>query len=437
MDDTTLGMVLLGLDDFELTAAEQHDGEVWLHVQTTARAVICPACCELAVMHNRRITTARDMPVGDRPARLVWSKRVWRCTTPWCARVTWTERQPDVLLPRMVMTERARRHACREVGRGHTVADLARRYGVGWDTIMAAVIDHGSRLVDDPVRTADVTALGVDETSFLAASYTAKRRTQFVTGLVDLHRGRLLDIVDGRAGSAVTAWLSAREDGWLSAVERVSLDPHRGYYNALVGGLDCPTVVVDAFHVVRLANAMVDDVRRRIQQEQLGHRGRTGDPLYGIRRLLLTGAERLNTTGRQRLGDGLAAGDPDAGVWYAHHCKELVRSVYRADGAAEAADRLEEFFADADAVDDIPELTRLARTLRRWQPEVLAYWDTDGLTNAASESVNALIKRIKRIGHGFRNKANYRLRLLLFCGGVDWQDAPTASIRGRSPRLAG
>ena len=66
---------------------------------------------------------------------------------------------------------------------------------------------------------------------------------------------------------------------------------------------------------------------------------------------------------------------------------------------------------------------------------MLAYFTSNGLSNGRTEALNGLIKRIKRIGHGFRNLQNYRTRLLLFCGGVDWQDQPTARIRRRSPRL--
>ncbi len=69
--------------------------------------------------------------------------------------------------------------------------------------------------------------------------------------------------------------------------------------------------------MIRLANAMVDDVRRRVQQDTLGHRGHRDDPLYGIRRLLLTGEERLTERGRARIGAGLAAGDRHDEVWYA------------------------------------------------------------------------------------------------------------------------
>jgi transposase len=73
-------------------------------------------------------------------------------------------------------------------------------------------------------------------------------------------------------------------------------------------------------------------------------------------------------------------------------------------------------------------------TGRRWEDEVLAYYSSDGLSNARNEAVNGLCKKVKRIGHGFRSLRNYRLRLLLHCGGVAWQDHPAARIRRRAPR---
>jgi transposase len=191
-------------------------------------------------------------------------------------------------------------------------------------------------------------------------------------------------------------------------------------------------VVVDHFHAVRLANAAVDDVRRRVQNRTLGHRGRRGDPLYGIRRLLLVGQERLDAAGRARVLAGLDAGDPDGEVGAALLAKELLREVYAASGPREARRRLVAFHrwcADAE----VPELTRLANTVSRWEAEVLAY-HTTGLSNGPTEAVNLLIEKIRRIGHGFRNFDNYRLRLLLRCG-VEWQTPPVARIRGRQPRL--
>jgi transposase len=59
---------------------------------------------------------------------------------------------------------------------------------------------------------------------------------------------------------------------------------------------------------------------------------------------------------------------------------------------------------------------------------------TDGCSNGPTKAVNLLIKKVKRIGHGFRNFSNHRLRLLLHCG-VRWPPHRTASLRGRSLRL--
>ncbi len=190
----------------------------------------------------------------------------------------------------------------------HAVAAVARDLGVGWATIMRAVRDHGSLLLDDPTRLDSVAKLGLDEAAFLKATPTAP--TRYVTGLVDLERGRLLDLVADRTRAAVDRWLGAQPRGWLAAVGTVALDPWRGYASALITPLGHATVVVDHFHAVKLANAVVDQVRRRTQQASLGHRGRKQDPLYRIRKLLLTAAEQLTERGVGAVRAGLAVGDP-------------------------------------------------------------------------------------------------------------------------------
>jgi transposase len=249
---------------------------------------------------------------------------------------------------------------------------------------------------------------------------------------VDLERGRLLDVVADRNRAAVDGWLGARPRGWLARIATVALDPWRGYASALVASLGHATVVVDHFHAIRLANAVVDQVRRRVQQATLGHRGRKPDPLYRIRKLLLTAAEQLTQRGRARLRTGLAAGDPGGEVAAAWQGKELLRAVYAAVGTSAARAALERFYRWSDGV-GVTELSRLTRTVRAWEAEILAWHATEGCSNGPTEAANLLIKEIKRVGHGFRNFGNYRLRPLLHCG-VTWQTPQTARLRGRSPR---
>jgi transposase len=328
-----------------------------------------------------------------------------------------------------VLTERARAEACRRVGKdAHAVAAVARDLGVGWATVMRAVSDHGRLLVEDPDRLNGVAALGLDETSFLKATRMAP--TRYVTGLVDLEGGRLLDLVADRTRAAVDGWLSIRPRDWLAHIATVALDPWRSYASALAAPLGHATVVVDHFHAIRLANTVVDQVRRRVQQATLGHRGRKRDPLYSIRKLLLTAQEQLTQRGRVRLRAGLAVGDPTGEVAAAWQGKELLRAVYAAVAMSAARAALGRFYRWADGV-QLAELSRLARTVRAWEAEILAWHATGGCSNGPTEAVNLLIKKVKRVGHGFRNFTNYPLRLLLHCG-VTWQTHRTASLRGRS-----
>ena len=199
---------LLGMEEFVVGAQAEVDGEVWLVVETTAGVVGCNACGSRAVGHGRRALRVRDLPAGDRPVVLVWRKRIWRCPEADCDVGTWTE-ETDAIPPRAVLTDRAREEICRRVGaKGHSLAQVARAFGVGWHTAMAAVVDHGRPRVDHLSRLRRPSAIGVDETSFLAANAT--HPTLLVSGFVDLDRHRLIDVVPGRSAVAVSTWLGAK-----------------------------------------------------------------------------------------------------------------------------------------------------------------------------------------------------------------------------------
>ena len=66
----------------------------------------------------------------------------------------------------------------------------------------------------------------------------------------------------------------------------------------------------------------------------------------------------------------------------------------------------------------IPEIRRLGKTLTRWKDAFLSYWDTSRANNGGTEAVNGLIELHRRIARGFRNRDNYRLRMLLIGGGL-------------------
>jgi transposase len=235
-----------------------------------------------------------------------------------------------------------------------------------------------------------------------------------VTGIIDLDSGRLVDVLAARSATAVTAWLGAQPTRWLTGIDHVVIDPYQPYATAVGAGLPEARLVVDHFHVIRLANAALDEVRRRTQQTATGHRGHKADPLYRIRRRLLAGHERLGPTGFARVLAWLDTGDPHGEAGAAYLAKELLRESYLAVDAFDARRRLVAFY-DYCTDSDVPDLERLSRTIARWESPDPAL-APHRLTNAATEGTNLIIKNINPLGFGFQNFENHRLRLLLRCG---------------------
>lgn len=117
----------------------------------------------------------------------------------------------------------------------------------------------------------------------------------------------------------------------------MAIDLAESYRAGLSPLLDHAVRVAAPFHVVRVANRCLDQVRRRVQNETLGHRGRKPDPLYRIRKLLLKGSERLDERGTDRMLLELRAGDPSDEVLGAWLAKESVRDIYLTDRPDDAA----------------------------------------------------------------------------------------------------
>jgi transposase len=338
-----------------------------------------------------------------------------------CSARTWTE-PLGFLDAQVVLTRRTGAEACRRVGElARPVSQVADEFGVCWETVMNAVVEHGTPLVDDPDRVGRVRQLGVDETSFLRAN--RHHHTIYATGLVDLEGRRLIDMVEGNAAVDLRRWTANADPVWLAGIEVVATDLAQSFRAGLSPHLDHAVRVADPFHVVRVANRCLDAVRRRVQNETLGHRGRKDDPLYKIRKLLLTGSERLNERGRDRVLLSLRTGDPNDEVVGAWLAKESVRDVYLAGNYDDAAIVLDKAIAGCRA-DEVAEIRSLGATLASWRTEILARHST-GASNGPTEGLNLCVKKVKRCGHGFRRFDNYRLRVLLHTGGVTWPERPS------------
>ena len=183
-----------------------------------------------------------DAPWAGVPARLRWFKRRWICRTTW--NTVWSHIKP-----------------CRQAAS------------------------------DGPARFAGVQVLGVDEHVWHHQD-RRRRGPRELTGIVDHSRGGSshgpLEWTWSQAGLAPcirTGWPSAANSFAPVSRSRRRI-PSRDSKNAIDDQLQDATSVLDAFHIVKLAGDATGEVRRRVQQDTLGHCGRKGDPLYQIRLLL-------------------------------------------------------------------------------------------------------------------------------------------------------
>ena len=189
-----------------------------------------------------------------------------------------------------------------------------------------AVMAWGEALLAaDTARVGGVSALGLDETLYKREGRWRTRR--WCTSIVDVTGGQLLDVVPGRDAAAPAAWLLNQPEEWRDGITWGVPGLSGAYRSAFDDALPRAGQVADPFHVIRLANDAVDEVRRRVQNDTLGHRGRKDDPLYRIRRLLLAAHERLDGRGDAKLRGLLAAGDPRGEVRLAWHAKETLRGL--------------------------------------------------------------------------------------------------------------
>lgn len=448
-DATTL---LFGLDGFRVVsvtrsqddAAELGEGGREVVVEGVEDEQACPDCGVLSrVVHARKVRRVKDLPHGARPLRVWWDQRRWACRQRGCRRRTFAERSGQVG-PGQRLTLRLREQLERAVsGSTRSGADVAREYGVSWWSVNAALVARAAAVLGP--APAGVRLLGVDETRarsvrWLLAESGWRRSDPWMTSFVDLdptRPGGLLGLAPGRSGASVRGWLDLQSPAFRDGVEVVAVDPSAPFAAALRDVLPSATLVVDHWHLHRLANLMVTHVRQRVTQQVHGHRGRKTNDSWAYRRLLLRGARHLTDAQWRRLKRLFATDDPTGEIqaaWAGKEClRQLLDTLPATDGplvtdprrdpspASRAAApalrpyeiraRLSRFYAlAADA--DVPELERLAATVETWWPAIEAYLALR-VTNARTEGYNRKIKQIKRVSCGFRNQNSYQRRIML------------------------
>lgn len=423
---TEILQALVGLKDVRVLHYRRHEREVELMIEQVIDRIFCSVCGVRALVKERPVVNYVDLPVFGTPMRLAWKKHRMRCPTSACPTRSWVLADHRIAAKGCLLTTRAAKWATEQVGKGRTVGEVAHELDCDWHTVNTAVVTYGDALLRaDRKRLNKTTAIGLDETSFIKFG---SHDRDYATTVADVENHQIIDILPSRKFKDVAVWMHQQPRGWKERIEFGALDMSDAYAAVFSVVLPGAKQVVDSFHAIALANRCLDSVRRRVQTQLLGHRGRRDDPLHRARRALLMGEEHLDADRAERLRSLLELGDPNAEVAIAYRIKERLRDFYRAGSEEVARPLLEDLVHHCLKREMPPEVQRLGRTLRRWFDKICNY-HLAHVTNGPTEALNNLVKRIKRIGFGFRNFENYRIRALLYAGKPNWRVLGSMVVR--------
>ena len=380
-------MNILHLDGYNLLSSEETTHDYHLRVSVGGGAPECRKCCSSDMVgFGRREQVVKDLPrLGKRSAIYVDVRR-WRCKT--CGATRYDD------LPGVDDRRHMTQGLVEWIGKqavSRTFANIAEEIGVTEGTIRQVFSDH----VAEAYAGLDIAPprwLGLNEI------YMIKPRCV----LTNVEECTAVDILPTRDKEAVIKRLCEWRD--RKAVELVTIDMWRPYRDAARIAIPDATVVIDKFHVLRLANAASEAVRKSLRGGMTKHqrRGLVDDRgLMQKRHHKLTEGDRLMLSGWRLNYPDLAA---------AYEVKEAAYRIYDARSSAEAREKYAEWRAG------VPQAMRGAFgdfqiACDNWLPEITAYFDQRG-TNAYAESLNNLIRTTNRMGRGYSFEA-LRAKILL------------------------
>jgi transposase len=282
-----------------------------------------------------------------------------------------------------------------ELSRVMTLADVADLSFLSWDTVKGIVQKHLQQDYGRP-RLKALKYLAVDEI------YVGKRR-QYYTLVLDLESGRIVWVGHGRGQAALGKfWRRLRLS--KAKIEAVAMDMSGAYWAAVLEHLPGAAVVFDRFHIMKLMNEKLDELRRALVREASGLNQQV---IKGTRYLLLRRAKNLQKEQLPKLEEALKLNEP---LSQAYYLKEELGLLWEQPSRTAMEDFLRQWCTRAMDT-GIALLRQMAKTLLLHTSGILSWWE-HRLSSGKMEGVNNKIKTLTRQAYGYRDEAFFILKLL-------------------------
>lgn len=381
-----------GLYSHECTREEYKGNTIILHVQNKKRQTICPKCGKRHIVKNGfRMRDFLALPIGGK--KIIVRMKVQRYKCKDCD----YDQQENIPFATgsNSYTHRFAKHVV-DLLRSMTIKDVASRLDISWDTVKE-IHSHYLDQHYSPPSLDGVECIGIDE-------FAVKKGHVYKTIVVDLMSGRILYVGEGKG-------VDALEDFWKKvrrkkiSIKYVATDLSAAFIASVLD--NCPEAihVFDHFHVVKLMNDKLDDIRR--MQYSMEKDINKRKVLKGTRYLLLgNGADIYDDKYKTRLENALAMNEPLSKAYY---LKEQLREIWTQVHKDDAEKVLMDWVEQAKN-SKIPQLQKMAMTMMTYKRGILAWYDCH-ISTGKVEGINNKIKVMKRNAYGFRDERYFKLRL--------------------------
>jgi transposase len=383
-----------GIRGYQYVRTEYRDGQVIFTIRQEPDTCRCSACGSRKVISRGHVERCfRSLPIGSRATLIVLPIPRVECLD--CGRV----RQVPIPFadPRRSYTKAFERYAL-ELSKRMTIRDVAVHLGVGWDVIKdIQKRDRSHRFAKPKLK--PLRRIAIDEIAVAQGH-------RYLTVVMDLESGAIVFVGDGKGADALKPfWKRLRPSG--AKIEAVAMDMSGAYQSAVATHLPKAKIVFDHFHVIKLFNDRLSELRRALYREAT--EALQKEVLKGTRWLLLKNPENLDAKKdeKRRLEEALALNRPLATAYY---LKDDLRRFWEQPGKRFATTFLDGWIRRAEAT-GIKALQQMAKTLAAHRSGLLSYYDVM-ITSGPLEGTNNKIKTMKRQAYGFRDLEFFQRKIL-------------------------
>lgn len=382
-----------GVREQECTRLRYEDNSIILEIQTRSDKLCCPCCKSKHVIRSGHCTrTIRCIPIGHKQVRL--QVKVQRVGCKDCGAVR--QEHLHFVTGKRTYTNRFCRLVA-ELSRIGTIKDVAAFLHVSWDTVKDIQKSYLARHYGSP-ELKGLECIGIDE-------FAVSKGHVYKTIVVNLANGQVVHIGDGKGKEALDGfWKKLRKAG--VSVKAVATDLSPAFIASVTENAPQATLVFDHFHVVKLMNETLDEIRRGVYRDEKDLNKRK--VIKGTRWLLLSnGKDVFDGKCKDRLENALKMNEP---LMKAYYLKESLGEIWTQISKAEAEKELDYWLEQAYQA-KIPKLTTFANTLKAHKWGALAWYDFH-ISTGKLEGINNKIKTMKRQAYGYRDQRFFELKIL-------------------------